>query len=60
MAGGGALAVATLVLPRVASHPAPLDPNFLGVASFGVAADGRCRLRTWDAWEQRDPDVSTS
>lgn len=27
-------------------NPAPLDSNFLGVASFGVAADGRYRLRT--------------
>ena len=27
-------------------NPAPLDPNFLGVASFGVTADGRYRLRT--------------
>ncbi len=27
-------------------NPAPLDPNFLGVASFGVDADGRYRLRT--------------
>jgi protocatechuate 3,4-dioxygenase beta subunit len=24
----------------------PLDPNFLGVTSFGVSADGRYRLRT--------------
>ena len=30
----------------VDKNPAPLDPNFLGVASFGVAADGRYRLRT--------------
>jgi len=30
----------------VDSNPAPLDPNFLGVASFGVAADGSYRLRT--------------
>jgi protocatechuate 3,4-dioxygenase beta subunit len=30
----------------VDSNPAPLDPNFLGVASFGVAADGTYRLRT--------------
>ena len=27
-------------------NPAPLDPNFLGVVSFGVAADGSYRLRT--------------
>lgn len=27
-------------------NPAPLDPNFLGVASFGVANDGSFRLRT--------------
>jgi protocatechuate 3,4-dioxygenase, beta subunit len=27
-------------------NPAPLDPNFLGVAAFGVAADGAYRLRT--------------
>jgi protocatechuate 3,4-dioxygenase beta subunit len=27
-------------------NPAPLDPDFLGVASFGVSADGRYRLRT--------------
>jgi protocatechuate 3,4-dioxygenase beta subunit len=30
----------------VDKNPAPLDPNFLGVVSFGVAADGRYRLRT--------------
>ena len=30
----------------VDKNPAPLDPNFLGVASFDVAADGRYRLRT--------------
>ena len=30
----------------VDSNPAPLDPNFLGVASFGVGADGSYRLRT--------------
>ncbi len=30
----------------VDKNPAPLDPNFLGVASFGVAADGGYRLRT--------------
>jgi len=30
----------------VDKNPAPLDPNFLGVTSFGVAADGRYRLRT--------------
>jgi protocatechuate 3,4-dioxygenase beta subunit len=30
----------------VDKNPAPLDPNFLGVASFGVAADGSYRLRT--------------
>ncbi len=27
-------------------NPAPIDPNFLGVASFGVAADGSFRIRT--------------
>jgi protocatechuate 3,4-dioxygenase beta subunit len=27
-------------------NPAPLDPNFLGVASFAVARDGAFRLRT--------------
>ena len=27
-------------------NPAPLDPNFLGVVSFGVGADGSYRLRT--------------
>jgi protocatechuate 3,4-dioxygenase beta subunit len=27
-------------------NPAPLDPNFLGIASFGVASDGSFRLRT--------------
>ena len=30
----------------VDTNPAPLDPNFLGVVSFGVAADGSYRLRT--------------
>jgi protocatechuate 3,4-dioxygenase, beta subunit len=30
----------------VDDNPAPLDPNFLGTASFGVAADGSYRLRT--------------
>jgi len=30
----------------VDKNPAPLDANFLGVASFNVAADGRYRLRT--------------
>jgi protocatechuate 3,4-dioxygenase, beta subunit len=30
----------------VDKNPAPLDPNFLGVASFGVDADGSFRLRT--------------
>jgi protocatechuate 3,4-dioxygenase beta subunit len=30
----------------VDNNPAPLDPNFLGVVSFGVAADGSYRLRT--------------
>jgi protocatechuate 3,4-dioxygenase beta subunit len=30
----------------VDNNPAPLDPNFLGVASFGVMADGSYRLRT--------------
>jgi protocatechuate 3,4-dioxygenase, beta subunit len=30
----------------VDSNPAPLDPNFLGVVSFGVASDGSYRLRT--------------
>jgi len=30
----------------VDKNPAPLDPNFLGVTSFGVSADGRYRLRT--------------
>jgi protocatechuate 3,4-dioxygenase beta subunit len=33
-------------LNPVDKNPAPLDANFLGVASFGVAADGRYRLRT--------------
>ena len=28
------------------SNPAPLDPNFLGVVSFNVDAEGRYRLRT--------------
>lgn len=27
-------------------NPAPLDPNFLGVSSFGVAKDGGFRLRS--------------
>lgn len=27
-------------------NPAPLDPSFLGVSSFGVASDGTFRLRT--------------
>ncbi len=27
-------------------NTAPLDPNFLGVASFGVAQDGSFRIRT--------------
>jgi protocatechuate 3,4-dioxygenase beta subunit len=27
-------------------NPAPLDPNFLGIAAFGVGADGSYRLRT--------------
>ena len=30
----------------VDNNPAPLDPNFLGVVSFGVGADGSYRLRT--------------
>jgi protocatechuate 3,4-dioxygenase, beta subunit len=30
----------------VDNNPAPLDPNFLGVVSFGVAADGSYRLRS--------------
>jgi protocatechuate 3,4-dioxygenase beta subunit len=30
----------------VDSNPAPLDPNFLGVVSFGVSRDGSYRLRT--------------
>jgi len=30
----------------VDNNPAPVDPNFLGVVSFGVAADGSYRLRT--------------
>jgi protocatechuate 3,4-dioxygenase beta subunit len=30
----------------VDTNPAPLDPNFLGVASFRVAPDGSYRLRT--------------
>ena len=30
----------------VDSNPAPLDPNFLGVVSFNVGADGSYRLRT--------------
>ena len=30
----------------VDSNPAPLDPNFLGVASFAAGADGSYRLRT--------------
>ena len=30
----------------VDKNSAPLDPNFVGVASFGVTADGRYRLRT--------------
>src|ERR1044072_1588094 len=30
----------------VDSNPVPLDPNFLGVVSFGVAGDGSYRLRT--------------
>jgi protocatechuate 3,4-dioxygenase beta subunit len=30
----------------VDSNPAPLDPNFLGVVSFGVDANGNYRLRT--------------
>ena len=30
----------------VDTNKAPLDPNFLGVVSFGVAADGSYRLRT--------------
>ena len=30
----------------VDNNPAPLDPNFLGVVSFGVASDGSYRLRT--------------
>jgi len=30
----------------VDSNPAPLDPNFLGVVSFHVGADGSYRLRT--------------
>ena len=30
----------------VDNNPAPLDPNFLGVVSFAVAADGSYRLRT--------------
>jgi protocatechuate 3,4-dioxygenase beta subunit len=30
----------------VDNNPAPIDPNFLGVVSFGVAADGSYRLRT--------------
>jgi len=28
------------------TNTAPLDPNFLGVASFGVAADGSFRIRS--------------
>jgi protocatechuate 3,4-dioxygenase beta subunit len=27
-------------------NPAPLDPNFLGIAAFGVGSDGSYRLRT--------------
>ena len=30
----------------VDSNPAPLDPNFLGVVSFGVDSNGNYRLRT--------------
>jgi protocatechuate 3,4-dioxygenase beta subunit len=30
----------------VDKNPAPLDANFLGVASFGVTSDGRYHLRT--------------
>jgi protocatechuate 3,4-dioxygenase beta subunit len=30
----------------VDANPAPLDPNFLGVVSFTVSADGSYRLRT--------------
>ena len=30
----------------VDDNPAPLDPNFLGTASFGASADGSYRLRT--------------
>jgi len=30
----------------VDSNPAPLDPNFLGVTSFGVDREGRYRLRS--------------
>jgi len=30
----------------VDSNPAPLDPNFLGVVSFGVDSSGNYRLRT--------------
>jgi len=37
-------------------NPAPLDPNFLGVATFGVAADGGFRLRTVKPGPYPGPD----
>lgn len=43
----------------VDKNPAPLDPNFLGVASFGVNAAGRYRLRTVKPGPYPEPSGTT-
>ncbi|MEJ0007373.1 MAG: protocatechuate 3,4-dioxygenase [Steroidobacteraceae bacterium] len=43
----------------VDKNSAPLDPNFLGVASFGVDADGSYRLRTVKPGAYPEPSGTT-